>query len=64
MKIEIYADKETQKIIEEKRKEAQGHCPCVIPSQWSEDNLCICKDFKEAPVGTVCHCGLYKKLAF
>lgn len=61
MKFKLYADPDMAKEIQEKRKEAGGHCPCVLPSRRSEDTLCVCKNFREAPVGTVCHCGLYIK---
>jgi hypothetical protein len=61
MKIELYTDKETANEIRTKMREAGGHCPCVLPSKRNEDTVCICKNFREAPAGTVCHCGLYKK---
>lgn len=40
-------------------KQNGGYCPCAI--EKTEDTKCICKDFREAPEGTVCHCGRYKK---
>lgn len=61
MKIKVYADKETEKIIRQAMKEAEGHCPCVFALARNEDTKCMCKEFREAPVGTVCHCGLYIK---
>lgn len=62
MKIKVYADKETKDAIRKAREEANGHCPCVLPSARCDDTLCVCKEFREAPVGTVCHCGLYIKV--
>ena len=62
MKITVYADSETAKEIRSAMREAGGHCPCVLPSKRNEDTLCMCKAFRESPAGTVCHCGLYKKL--
>lgn len=38
-----------------------GYCPCAI--EKTKDTMCICKEFKEAEVGTVCNCGLYRKEA-
>ena len=61
MKIKVYADQETKNAIRKARDEAGGHCPCVLPAARNDDTLCICKEFREAPIGTVCHCGLYIK---
>lgn len=36
-----------------------GYCPCALVK--NEDTFCPCKEFRESPVGTVCHCGLFKK---
>lgn len=61
MKISIYADQETAAEIRAGIKKANGYCPCVLPAARNEDTKCMCKDFREAPAGTVCHCGLYIK---
>lgn len=61
MKVKIYATHEEAKKIREKMKEAWGHCPCVLPSKRNDDTICMCKSFREAPAGTICHCGLYIK---
>lgn len=41
-----------------------GYCPCVI--QPTEDDRCICKDFRdklqEADFEGSCNCGLYRKV--
>lgn len=62
MKIERYANEEKAKEIRIAIKNANGHCPCSIPALRNEDTLCMCKEFREASIGTVCHCGLYKKI--
>jgi hypothetical protein len=62
MKITMIADKEAAKEIKEQMRAAGGHCPCVLPSQRNEDTICMCKNFRESPAGTICHCGLYKKI--
>ena len=62
MRITRYADDETAKVIRAAIKEAKGHCPCVFEQFRCDDTLCPCRDFRESPKGTVCNCGLYKKL--
>lgn len=62
MKIRRYADPETAKEIIQKVKEADGHCPCVLEAFRNDENLCMCKEFRESPEGTICHCGLYIKI--
>ena len=61
MKITRYADDETAAIIRAAVKAADGYCPCVPESLRCADTKCMCKDFREAPAGTICHCGLYQK---
>lgn len=61
MKIRVYADDELELEIRAAMKAADGHCPCVLASARNQDTKCMCKAFREAPVGTVCHCGLYIK---
>ena len=61
MKIKIY-DKETEPIIRQAIKEAHGYCPCVLVTARNENTKCMCKEFREAPIGAVCHCGLYVKV--
>lgn len=62
MRIERYANEEQAKKIREALKAANGYCPCVLPQFRTEDTKCMCKEFRESPEGTVCHCGLYKKV--
>lgn len=42
-------------------KKTGGYCPCVPEYARTEDHKCMCKSFREAPVGTECHCGLFIK---
>ena len=62
MKIKKYADEETAKEIRAAVKASDGHCPCVLEQFRNEDTKCMCKEFRESPEGTICHCGLYIKL--
>ena len=61
MKIKQYADPELATEIRIAIKAAQGHCPCVLEACRNADTKCMCKDFREAPAGTICTCGLYIK---
>lgn len=61
MKIQQYADDELAKEIRVAIKNAQGHCPCVLEAFRNQDTKCMCKSFREAPIGAVCNCGLYIK---
>lgn len=61
MKIKQYADNELAQEIRAAIKDANGHCPCVPTKLHNADTKCMCKEFREAPVGTICHCGLYIK---
>ena len=61
MHITVYADKETAQEIRAALKKAGGYCPCVLESARNDDTKCMCKEFRESPAGTVCHCGLYIK---
>lgn len=61
MTIKRYADAETAKEIRIAIKGANGHCPCVLETYRNQDTLCMCKEFRDAPAGTICTCGLYIK---
>ena len=62
MKIELNPDKEFVKEMRKKIKEANGHCPCVLPEMRNADTKCMCADFRkmidERRPG-FCHCSLY-----
>lgn len=62
MKIQVVKDPVHVAEVRSKLKETQGYCPCVPSYAWNKDTKCICKDFKNAPTGATCHCGLYIKV--
>ena len=37
-----------------------GYCPCKTDK--TQDNQCICKEFREQKIIGDCHCGLFKKV--
>ena len=48
--------------VKEALKANDGYCPCML--EKTPDTKCFCKDFREnVPVGELCHCGLFYKLA-
>lgn len=58
-------DKELWELIQQglsKKKEKYGkrYCPCSLIR--NDDTVCMCKEFRDAPVGTTCHCGIYTKV--
>lgn len=55
-------DIELVKEVVSQLKETKGNCPCVLPSAWSADTKCPCKDFREQTTEGECHCGLYVKV--
>lgn len=63
MAVEFNPDKEIVDMIKEGLKESDGYCPCKL--ERSEDNKCICKEFRaqmQDPNFTgFCHCRLYYK---
>lgn len=63
MKIIINPDKNIEKMIREGILKKGGYCPCRV--QKIEDNLCICKEFREQIADPnyegFCHCKLYYK---
>ena len=62
LKIIKNPDEEIVSEIRAKLKETDGNCPCVLPSAWSADTKCPCKNFREQVVEGECHCGLYMKV--
>lgn len=62
MKIQVVKDPVHVAEVRSKLKETQGYCPCVPSYAWNESTKCICQDFKNAPIGATCHCGLYIKV--
>lgn len=60
IKIVTNSDKNLVKEIRKKIKENNGHCACAIA--LNDDNLCMCKEFREQIADGVigeCGCGLY-----
>lgn len=51
--------KEIDTSIAELVEQCGGYCPCAI--EQNEDTKCPCKEFREAPEGTICHCGRFEK---
>lgn len=61
MKVVVTSDAEHAQQIKAALKETHGYCPCVPECLRTEEHRCMCKAFRESPVGTECHCGLYIK---
>ena len=63
MAIRLNEDKEVVKMIKEGLKAKGGYCPCRL--EKTEDNKCICKEFREQMADPefegFCHCMLYYK---
>ena len=63
MKITLNEDKEIVDRIKEGLKQRDGYCPCRV--QRTEDNKCMCKEFKDQIKDPnfegYCHCMLYFK---
>ena len=62
MKIKKYATEEVADQIRQAIVEAEGHCPCILTQFRCADTKCMCKEFRDAPKGTICQCGLYIKI--
>lgn len=52
-------DKENANKIIQAIKDNDGYCPCKI--EKIPQTKCMCEEFRLAPAGTICHCGLYYK---
>lgn len=63
MAIKLNPDKKIVEKIKEGLKKKGGYCPCRIGI--SDDNKCICKEFREQIADPdfegFCHCMLYYK---
>ena len=63
MKIRLNEDEEVVKMIKDGLKAKDGYCPCRL--EKTEDNKCMCKEFKEQIADPnfegYCHCMLYYK---
>lgn len=62
-KVRFNEDSELVKKIQEGLKKKEGYCPCRL--EKTEDNKCICKEFREQIADPefegYCHCRLYYK---
>ena len=58
MKVSLNKDEEVVKTVKEGLKRTGGYCPCKL--QRTEDNICMCKEFKEQIADPsfegYCHC--------
>ena len=63
MAVRLNEDKEMVQRIKEGLKRTGGYCPCRL--QRTEENKCICKEFREQIADPnfkgYCHCLLYYK---
>ena len=63
MKIKLNENEEIVKIVKDGLAKTGGYCPCR--RERTEDNKCICKEFREQikddSFGGYCHCMLYYK---
>ena len=63
MKIMLNPNSEVVKTIKEGLKAKGGYCPCKVAK--TEDNKCMCKEFREQIADPLfegfCHCKLYYK---
>lgn len=63
MKIRLNEDEEVVAAVKEGLKQKDGYCPCRMGK--SEDNKCMCKEFREQIADPsfegYCHCMLYYK---
>lgn len=63
MAVKLNENKEIVETIKEGLKQTGGYCPCRI--EKTEENKCICKEFREQIADPnfegYCHCRLYYK---
>lgn len=63
MAVRLNEDAEMVRIVREGLKRSGGYCPCR--REQTEDNKCICREFKEQMADPdfegYCHCMLYYK---
>ena len=63
MSISLNPNKEVVEIVKKGLKARGGYCPCRL--EISEDNKCICKEFRQQMADPdfegFCHCMLYYK---
>lgn len=50
------------KLKSNKEKHGKQYCPCVLPNNYNDDTVCMCKEFRkqmERGEKGYCHCQLY-----
>lgn len=50
------------KLKNNKEKHGKQYCPCVLPNNYNDDTVCMCKEFRnqmECGEPGECYCGLY-----
>ena len=50
------------KLKDNKEKYGKQYCPCVLPNNYNDDTVCMCKEFRdqmERGEEGECCCGLY-----
>ena len=61
MAVRLNQDAEVVRTVKEGLAQTGGYCPCRL--QRTEENKCICKEFREQMAdpdfGGYCHCMLY-----
>lgn len=63
MRVRLNENKEVVRAIQEGLEKKHGYCPCRL--EISDDNKCMCKEFREQIADPAfegyCHCMLYFK---
>ena len=63
MSVRLNEDKKLVEMLKEGLRKKDGYCPCRL--EKTEENKCICKDFREQIADPdfegYCHCKLYYK---
>lgn len=63
MAVRLNEDKKTAELLQEGLRRKGGYCPCRL--EKTEDNKCMCKEFREQIADPdfegYCHCKLYYK---
>ena len=60
MKVRLADTTERTYAIQKAVRDNDGYCPCRL--EKNPDTKCMCTEFRNAPAGETCHCGLYYKL--
>ena len=55
-----YAKSIMDKLKDNKKKYGKRYCPCAL--EYTQDTICLCKEFREKNEVGSCHCGRYYKI--